>query len=185
MNRKRFIIGLLIGVIITSVLFFFLRVKEKEETGVLKVIADKADLYIRDFHFTEVGDPDTTWNIRADSARYMRNENVAVLEHVTVKMTRSDGAIYHLKGDEGQFHTDSKDMIISGNVQIFSENGDHVTTDYITYSDTEKKVSTRNVVTMKNNYITLRGVGLSILLKRNHLALLSKVDALIDRRILE
>ena len=185
MNRKRIIVGLLIGVIVASVFFFFLKTKGKEETGVLKIIADKADLYVRNFHFTEVGDPDTTWNIKADSARYMKNENVAVLDNVTVEMTMSDGAVYYLKGDEGRFHTDTKDMIISGNVEIFSENGDHVTTDYITYSDAEKKASTSNMVTMKNNYMTLQGVGLSVLLNQSRLTLLSKVDALIDSRILK
>lgn len=185
MKKKRIIIGLLLGITITSLLLFFLTVKEKEKSGVLKIVADKADLYVRDFNFTEVGDPDSTWNIKADSARYMRNENVAVLEHVTVTMTASDGEVYYLKGDEGRFHTESKNMTISGNVEIYSEHGDHVSTDSITYSDAEKEVTTGNIVTMRNNYVTLQGVGLSLLLKQRHLALLSKVDAVIDSRILQ
>jgi LPS export ABC transporter protein LptC len=185
MKRRRIIIGLLTGLIIITVLFIFLQAKDKNETGVLKVIADKADLYVRDFQFTEVGDPDTVWNIKADSARYMRNENIVVLDRVMVEMIRSDGTIYYLKGDEGRFHTDSKDMFISGNVEILSEHGDQVTTDYLMYSDAEKKASTDAMVTMKNDYVTLRGVGLTILMNRNHLVLLSEVDALIDSRVLK
>jgi LPS export ABC transporter protein LptC len=186
MKRKRnIVIIVVIAVVISSALLSLLLMKEKETEGVIKLIADKADLYVRDFHLTEVGDPDNTWDIRAESARYARNDKVVILDGVAVAMTMSDGRVYRMKGDEGTFHTDSKDMMITGNVEIVSENGDRMTTDFIRYSDREKKASTTDMVTLKNDYLTLRGVGLTVLLKKKQVTLLSKVDAVIDNRVLE
>lgn len=185
MKRKRIIIVIVIAVVVSSAMFSFQVLKKKSTEGTIKLIADKADLYVRDFHLTEVGDPETTWDIRADSARYERDDKRVILERVTVAMTMSDGRVYRMKGDEGMFYTDSKDMMITGNVEIVSESGDRVTTDFIRYSDKEKKASTTDGVTLKNEYLTLRGVGLSVLLTEKQMTLLSKVDAVIDDQVLE
>jgi len=179
MKRKGIIIGLLL-IIIVSALFVHSGMKKKGTEGVLKILSDKADLYIRDFHYTEVGDPESTWEIDADSAKYEKKKNLALLENVRVKLVTSDGRTFLMTGTEGRFHTDSRNIDVYGNVEIISDNGDRFTTDYLNYSYSEKRVYTESRVTMENPRIRITGVGLSLLLKTKRLTLLSNVRALIN-----
>ena len=175
MKKKKIIIGILIFLIVVSVLFI-VGVKKKEK-AVLKILSDKVDLYVKDFHYTEVGDPDFTWEINADSAKFMKKEKLVLLENVRAKLVASDGAIYFMTGKEGRFRTDIKDIDISENVVIVSDNGDRFTTDYLKYSYSDKRIHTTSRVTMENSRIKLRGVGLSVSLDTKKLTILSNVSA--------
>jgi LPS export ABC transporter protein LptC len=85
-----------------------------------------------------------------------------------------------MTGEEGRLNTDIKDISVKGNVVIFSDNGDRITTDYLNYSDSEKKVYTDSCVRMRTPRMKLKGVGLSISLKTKKLRLLSQVSAIIS-----
>jgi LPS export ABC transporter protein LptC len=179
MKKRTIIIAILIFVMVISALFVFVVKKNKKEV-VLKILSEKADLYVRDFHYTEVGDPESTWEINADSAKYVKKENLVFLENVRVKLITSDGRTFLMTGEEGRLNTDIKDISVKGNVVIFSDNGDRITTDYLNYSDSEKKVYTDSCVRMRTPRMKLKGVGLSISLKTKKLRLLSQVSAIIS-----
>jgi LPS export ABC transporter protein LptC len=179
MKRKGIIVGVLL-IIGVSVFLLFNGLEKKEGEGVLKIISDKADLYVRDFHYTEVGDGESTWVIDADSAQYIRKKNLALLKNVRVKFFTSDGKTFLMTGKEGQLYTDSRNIDICGNVQIISDNGDRFMTECLNYSYSEKKVYTQNRVTMENPQLKITGVGLTILLTKKTISLLSDVRAFIN-----
>lgn len=176
MKRKGIIIGILL-IICMAVFLVYKGLEKKEGKGVLKIVSDKADLYVRDFHYTEVGDGESTWVIDADLAQYIRKKNVALLNNVRVKFFTSDGKTFMMTGKEGQLYTDSRNIDICGNVQIISANGDRFMTECLNYSYSEKKVSTQDPVTMENSQLKITGVGLTILLTKKTISLLSDVRA--------
>ena len=179
MKRK----GVIVGVLLIVGVFVFLVCKgfEKNEgEGVLKIISDKADLYVKDFHYTEVGDGEATWVIDADSAQYIRKKNVALLKNVRITFFASDGKTFVMTGKEGQLYTDSRDIDMCGNVQVISDNGDRFMTECLNYSYSEKKVYTQNRVTMENPQLKISGVGLTIMLTTKTISLLSDVRAFIN-----
>lgn len=160
--------------IVTSLIF-----EKNEKEGILKIISDSADLQVKDFHYTEVGDSDVVWEINADMAQYFRGESRAAFKNVRVKLITSDGKIYYMTGDEGSLNTETKDIEVRGNVVMTSDSNDRFESEDISYLYREKRIFTDSLVAMKNQGIKIKGKGLSISVKEKKLALLSNVKATI------
>jgi LPS export ABC transporter protein LptC len=170
------------GIVLLAVLvlFFVLDDKNGGNDVILTVFSDKADIEIKNFHFTEVGDPELIWEIDAKGARYMRDENIALFDDVRVRLTLSDGRSYLMTGREGTLQTDTKDIDISGDVSIVSDEGGQFGTDYLKYSYSERTIYTEEDITMKNSSLKARGKGMTLSLKDRRISLLSNVDVIID-----
>ena len=149
----------------------------EEKTPALKVIDDQADLYIKDVHYTEVGDSGNRLEINADSAAFLKKENQARFDRVRMRLILPDGKTYELSADRGRLKTDRKDIEIEGNVVILSNRGDRFTTERLFYSDGEKKVFTQDAVLLTNPRFQVRGRGMSLLLKSEHVTLSGPVRA--------
>jgi LPS export ABC transporter protein LptC len=103
-----------------------------------------------------------------------------VFDRVQVTLTTSDGKVYLMTGDKGQMLTDKKDLEIKGNVIITSAAGDRFSTDYLNYSDAEKKFYTNAPVSMENKRMKIKGVGLTLFINNGKLNLSSLVKAKIN-----
>ncbi|NPU85691.1 MAG: LPS export ABC transporter periplasmic protein LptC [Syntrophaceae bacterium] len=143
----------------------------------LQIMAENVDLQVRNVTYTDVGSSGEKWEVKADSARYMRQEKIALFDKVAIKLILADGQTFHLTGDQGRLKTDLKDMEITGNVVILSDRGDRFTTDRLSYVHGEKKIFTRSPVTMENDRMKIRGVGLTLRLDSRDLKLSSRVEA--------
>jgi LPS export ABC transporter protein LptC len=124
----------LVAALITAGYYWGTRPAEEQKPG-LKVIDDQVDLYIKDVHYTEVGDSGNRLEINADSAAFLKKENEARFERVRMKLILPDGKTYELSADRGKLRTDRKDVEIEGNVVILSSRGDRFTTNRLFYSD--------------------------------------------------
>lgn len=150
--------------------------KEEQKPG-LKVIDDQVDLYIKDVHYTEVGDSGNRLEINADTATFLKKENQARFERVRMKLILPDGKTYELSADRGRLRTDQKDVELEGNVVILSNRGDRFTTDRLFYVDGEKKIHTPDAVALTNPRFDVQGRGMTLLLKSEHVALTGPVKA--------
>ncbi len=180
-SAKKLLIGgciLLVG----ALLLYVLCIAHKKENDVLKVISDRVDLKIKDFHYTEVGDPDLAWEINADTARYIRKDNITLFENVEIRLVLSNGGIYTITGEKGSLHTDTKDMDIYGNVVAVSNNGDRFETDSLYYTHSNKKIHTKDTVEMTRPGTDIKGVGMTLSLKDRRATLLSHVSAVIKKK---
>ncbi|TSA52730.1 MAG: LPS export ABC transporter periplasmic protein LptC [Planctomycetaceae bacterium] len=179
-RKKVLLIGGLLVLIGLSVVCVWLKegIKAKEDV-LLKIMSEKIDLQVRDVHYTEVGDPDSIWEINADTARYAKKEDLVFFDNVRVKLIMSDGRTFVMTGKTGRLHTDTKDMEVFGNVEVTSDKGDRFTTDHLNYSSSDKKVYTDKRVTMKNPQIEISGIGMTLSMKNEKVTLLSRVNAII------
>jgi LPS export ABC transporter protein LptC len=147
----------------------------------LKILSDKADLEVKNVTYREVGDDDLKWEIKAERASYMKKENQALFDKVELKIHLADGRTYVLTGGKGQLNTATKDMNISGNVEVVSDSGEQFATDYLQYDYAEKKFHTGAKVVIKKPGIEISGTGMSLSLANKDVALLSRVHARINR----
>lgn len=150
-----------------------------ETKPALKIIDDEVDLHIKDVHYTEVGDSGNRLEINADSATFLKKENQARFERVRMKLFLPDGKAYELTADRGRLQTDRKDAEIEGHVVILSNRGDRFTTDRLKYSDGEKKIYTDDPVTLSNPRFEVKGKGMVLQLKSEHVAIGGGVRALV------
>lgn len=156
--------------------------KQPEKT-LLKVMADKVDLQVRNVRYTEVGDSGMKWEVIADTARYVKKENLAFFEKLTVRLINQDGRIHVMTGDRGRFNTESRDMQIEGNVVIVSEEGDRFTTDHLQYHHAARLIETDGPVVMENEGVRISGVGMNLALDGKKVTLLAKVRARVKGKV--
>jgi LPS export ABC transporter protein LptC len=82
-----------------------------------------------------------------------------------------------MTGNKGTLNTNTKDMEITGNVEVVSDRGDRLTTDILKYSGSERRIYSEVAVTMENARMQVRGMGMSLSLEDKDLSLLSRVRA--------
>jgi LPS export ABC transporter protein LptC len=179
-NRTKIVVGF---ILLALIAVFSVIVIEKRKTSIsqLKILPDKVDLQIKNVRYTDVAESGMKWEINADTARYIKKENIAIFEKVSIKLITEDGKIFLMSGKEGNLKTDTKDMKVSGNVKIISNSGDSFTTDNLNYSNSEKRFYTDSSVVIENPRMKIRGNGMSLSLKDEKLALLSGVKAEINK----
>ncbi|MBW2599126.1 MAG: LPS export ABC transporter periplasmic protein LptC [Deltaproteobacteria bacterium] len=175
---------LLIGgcVLLAGALFLYIfYAVHKEEHAVLKILSEKVDLQIKDFHYTEVGDPDLIWEINADTARYIKKKEVTLFEKIEVKLFSSSGKMYTITGKNGSLHTDTKNMDIYGNVVAVSDKGGRFKTDSLNYTHGDGMIHTKDTVEMTRPGVCVKGVGMKLSLRNKKITILSDVRAVITK----
>ena len=178
-TKKISILLIIFAVIAATVLVIKNNIYDKPK-NIIKILPDHVDLQIKDFVYTEVGEGNSKWEVTADSAKYVKNEHLAIFDRVKVKLTTAEGKVFILTGDKGRMNTDKKDLQINGNVVIVSDKGDMFTTDYLDFNDAEKKAYTDAPVTMENKKMKIKGKGLTLFIKTGELKLSSLVKAKIN-----
>jgi len=166
-------------VITVAVLVIINNIYDKPK-NIIKILPDNVDLQIKDFIYTDVGEDNSKWEVKAENAKYIKKENLALFDRVKIKLITSEGKKFTMTGDKGQMNTEKKDIQIKGNVVIVSDKGDRLSTDYLNFSDAEKKVYTNAPVTMENKSIKIKGTGLTLYIKTGELKLSSLVKAKIN-----
>lgn len=153
------------------------KINEKKFKNLVKILPDNVDLQMKGFVYTEVGEGNSQWEVKAKTATYYKKQNLALFDQVQIKLTMSDGKVYLMTADKGQMLTDKKDIEIKGNVVITSDAGDKFYTDYLNYSENERKFFTDAPVTMENKRMKIKGVGLTLFINKGQLNLSSMVKA--------
>ncbi|MBW2559887.1 MAG: LPS export ABC transporter periplasmic protein LptC [Deltaproteobacteria bacterium] len=178
--KKLFVGG---GILLAGVLFLYILGTSHKEGSALKVLSDKVDLQIKDFHYTEVGNPDLTWEISADTATYTKKDDVTLFENVEIRLLFSNGEVYVITGKNGSMHTDTKDMEIKGDVVALSDGGARFETATLHYTDNggDGMIHTKDAVKMTRPGADVRGTGMNLSLKSKEITLLSGVIATIER----
>ena len=177
-KKRIVIITIIIAIIIsTAAIIMVVERRNSSRSPLLKIMTDNVDLQVKNVNYTDVGDSGLKWEIKADSAQYIKNEQLAMFDHVRIKLVMSDGRSIVMTGEKGTLKTDTKDMEISGNVEVVSDRGDRMTTDILRYAGSEQRIYTEAAVKMENDRMQVRGVGMSLSLNDNDVALLSRVKA--------
>jgi len=181
-NRGRIIAGFVgFVVLLTVILLIFRDVNSSKNKGI-KILSDNVDLQVKDVIYSDVGDSGLKWEIIADNAKYMKNENIAVFDNVKVKVIMQNGRIFSMTGENGRLNTKTKNMELSGNVNILSDSGDTLNTDVLKYEFSAQRIYTDSPVTMENKKMQVVGKGMSLSLKNQNMSLLSKVKARINKK---
>jgi LPS export ABC transporter protein LptC len=177
--KKKIVVitGVIILVISVAAIVLVMESRKSSPIPLLNIMSDKVDLQVKNINYTDVGDSGLKWEIKADSAKYIKSENLAMFDRVRVKLLMSDGKTIVMTGDKGILNTNTKDMEITGNVEVVSDRGDRLTTDVLKYSGSERRIYSEGAVTMENARMQVRGMGMTLSLEDKDFALLSKVRA--------
>lgn len=180
-KKKAIMIGSVAFLMLAAVVCLILWAEHSSDDKRIKILSDNVDLQVKDVLYTDVGDSGLKWEIAADTAKYMKNENLAVFDNVKIKVILKNGRTFVMTGKSGRMNTETKSMEISGNVAIVSDSGDRLTTDVLKYSGTEQRFFTDSPVVMENSRMHVQGTGMTLSLNDQDVSLLSKVKARINK----
>jgi hypothetical protein len=105
-NKKAVIIGSVFFIVLAAVILLVLRTEYSSEDNRIKILSENVDLQVRDVLYTDVGDSGMKWEIMADTAKYMKNENLAVFDNVRIKVVMPDGKTFAMTGKSGRRSSD-------------------------------------------------------------------------------
>jgi LPS export ABC transporter protein LptC len=182
LSRKTIIISsvVIVSLLVLIAIAAIVRVNVNKPKNFLKALQESVDLQIKGFVYTEVGEANVKWEVKAETATYDKKRNLAVLEMVQIKLTTANGKVFEMSADKGQMLTKKKNIEIKGNVIIASDNGDKFSTDHLNYNDAEKKFYTDAPVTMENRRMKITGKGLTLFMNKGELNIPSMVKARIN-----
>jgi LPS export ABC transporter protein LptC len=176
LNKKNgIILGFTLLVILAAIALLAINFYKASPETLLKVMADNVDLQVKNVIYTDVGHSGEKWEIRADTARYVKKENLAFFDTV-----RIEGRTFVMTGERAKLQTDTKNIEISGNVEILSDRGDRFRTDMLRYTNADSTVHTDGAVTLWGDQMQIRGTGMTLNLKQGQLTLQSNVKGQIQ-----
>lgn len=181
LSRKHWLVlGFSLAAVLAAIALLVIDLYKTSPQTLLKIMADNVDLQVKDVIYSDVGQSGEKWEIRAETARYHRKENLAFFDKVRVKLVTPEGKSFRMTGDRGKLQTDTKNIEISGNVEIISDRGDRLRTDVLHYTRAKDAVHTDGAVTMWGDKMQVSGIGMTMNLKQGELSLQSGVKGKIQ-----
>jgi len=116
------------------------------------------------------------WDLKADSARYFKDQERLSLDGVEVTLY-SEGKVYRLTGNTGEFNTKTRDIEISGQVEGVLPDSTKLRTDTLKYDHRKRLMTTQDRIIINRGNISIDGVGVVIDLNEKKLLILDKVRA--------
>lgn len=160
---KLSVLGLMI--IILGVASFFV-VRQGKLLRPLKpaksLSASSADMGLKEVRLTEVKAGNRQWEIKAKSAQYFKDKNLALLTEVEAVFFAKDGRQFSVRGDSARFNTDTKEVQIEGNIVAKSSDGYELRTNSVKYSQDSHRISTSDEVAISSSTLALSGKGMVI-----------------------
>jgi LPS export ABC transporter protein LptC len=119
------------------------------------------------------------WDLNAESAQYLQGEKRVLLDNLAVNVYRPDGKIYRIRGQKGEFNTESRDIKIRGAVHGVMPDNTTIQTESIDYDHEKRLITTQDkVFIQRGTKFALEGKGVIVDLAKEKMTILSNVKAL-------
>jgi len=132
---------------------------------------------LRGLTYTQVEMGKRKWTLAAEGVRYDEDSEVAYLEDVRVKFFTDKGGWITLRGDTGSYHQKTKLIVLKGGVHGQSDEGMHLETELLTYSEEKEEVRTDALVTISGDRFSVTGMGMVVRVPQQQVVLESQVDS--------
>jgi len=134
-------------------------------------------------HFIETKNEEKEWELWAQSAIGFKKRADLALKKVTALFYADEGMTFNVKGEEGEVHTDSKNMVVGGGVVTQSSNGYTFKTARVEYNSTGRFLNSPQSVEVtgpkdgSGSSLFLRGAKMSADLNKGSVLIESDVLA--------
>lgn len=150
-----------------SLVYLWLNLRERskileEGKKVSEVSTEGADQRLEKIHFVEEKRGRKIWELEAKTLHQFQEENLLLLKEVKVIYYAKDGRCFTLIGNEARVNQSSKDMELTGNVLLTSDDGYRLKTQSISYQHSNKQVKTSEPIEFESDQIHLTGKGMLV-----------------------
>lgn len=136
---------------------------------------------LEDIHYSQ-NDPEkeVKWDLHASEARISKDGQFISFRQFRLKLEPKDRPSIEIEGEKGEYDKGSGEINLRDNLKGRTENGYRIVTDHVMYQQKEGFLKTDSPVSISGPSFTLKGRGLYLDLKREHLSLLADVHAVIE-----
>lgn len=179
-SKLRVLLILIIFLSVFSVGFYF--VKNFSTKGVEIKLKDKdiniaADLELKQIHVIEKKKSKKEWELEADLTEIFNTEQTTLLKHVKLKFFPENRKVVTVVANEGKFNNETKNMEVSGDVVVSSEEGYSLKTNSLKWTSSKKIIETDDPVEISKEGLNIKGKGLFSALDENRLEIKNNVKA--------
>jgi LPS export ABC transporter protein LptC len=119
------------------------------------------------------------WDLTADSAQYLQGEKRVLLENPFVNVYRPDGKVFKIRGRNGDFNTETRNIKLRGAVWGAMPDNTTIETESIDYDHQKRFITTQDkIVIHRSSKFALEGKGMIIDMDKEKMSILSNVKAL-------
>lgn len=181
MFRVRTVLFCLIGVMLAGLTVGLVRFHhlKRDPEAALALLPENSDVSLDNVHHVATREGVKEWSLDAESVRYNKLENRSILKGVTITFFLKNGETVQVTGHEGVFFTDTKNMVISGNV-VVRNGSNEMTTERLRYDHKSRAVSTDAPIVMQGDGVRLTGNNMIFSFVSEQTTLWGDVDAVIE-----
>ena len=143
--------------------------------------AQQADYQIKDVHINETLEGNLRWTLNADQAQVYDQKGITVMRQVVVRVFSRDGD-WTVTSDEGTLDNNRRDVTLTGNVVIRSNDGLEMRTATLGWDNERRALSTDDPVEIKREGTTITGNGLAVQMQEETAAIGRNVRVVITDR---
>ncbi|MBN1883226.1 MAG: LPS export ABC transporter periplasmic protein LptC [Deltaproteobacteria bacterium] len=183
MKRLRLILGIVsLAIVAGIVIVLIVTYNKRNETSDIPEITGSdlvgeeiesgdvpASLEARTITYTESKDGKTLWEIKADEARFYKDEDRSEFDNINVVFFYQDTYELTLSGDRGVLDNESKNISLNDNVTITAWEDYVLTTDTLHFDSTDNEISTDDPIALSGTDISFHGTGLTFDLEEEEL----------------
>lgn len=143
--------------------------------------AQQADYRVNEVHISETLEGNLRWTLDADHAEVFDKEQRTIMRKVSIHVFSKD-VEWTVTADQGVLDNEKRDVSLAGNVLVTSNDGLRLTTNELAWRNTERNLSTDDVVEIKREGTTIVGRGLDVRMNEQHAVLGKRVRVVIQNR---
>jgi LPS export ABC transporter protein LptC len=180
-NRKRWLTLLTLCLILTILTGLLLYKSGSDESGPVEeeVLPLEADLTISKVHQTATRDGIKEWHLDAESAKFYNKNRELILNSISMVFFLENDRIINLSADKGILATESKDVVVEGNIIVTGEQA-RLETSRLYYSHNKRMLYGDEPVRITGEAFYLKADGVSYDLNTNRTVFEGNVEGFLS-----
>ncbi|HOP40814.1 MAG TPA: LPS export ABC transporter periplasmic protein LptC [Geobacteraceae bacterium] len=155
----------------------------KAPTDILSDLPKNIDLSLQKVHYTSTKEGTMQWDLHASKVDYYNKSGVIRFSKPEmVLFGKGNAGTYALKGDTADYHKDSGDVQLVGNVSANNKSGMTFFTDHLEYSAARALIATDDRVRLEDAFLSVEGTGMELNLNTRKVRVLRNVTAVVNTR---
>lgn len=172
---------------LTAIGILLLLIPQKENKRVPMSPPTEADVVIEMFHMSQSAGDRVKWELKAERAEIYKEEKKARLKNIELTFRRKPegdihGSIITLRGEEGILNTETRDVLIKGNIEVSTDKGYTFRTATIRWDELERRIISEDEVTLTGPNIQVTGNGVVVNVDIQRIEVLSNVRTILYRK---
>ncbi|HJV34449.1 LPS export ABC transporter periplasmic protein LptC [Geomonas sp.] len=171
------VLAVLTSLLVIATIAIRLRQGKAPDLGVAKLPV-QVDVSLQKIHYTETKEGAKRWDLSAERADYNKETDTTSLSKVKLVVDGGDhvGEL-QVTADRAQYHNNTRDVLLEGNVRGVGSKGVEFTAPRITYLAARSLLQSADRVHFVDGGLELEGVGMEFQTKTRRLKLLKDVTA--------